>query len=143
MREENYKPLRKIETRIDQVDEITDVIEKSPPLPDLIVFRGMTPETADRLLRENIFTNKGFTDTSLDVSAVCNPDDHTNEDTWYNIMAIYLPQGTQGLVLIEKMMIVLQRGLTMKCIGVKEFPCLTLDNGAEYNTRMFMLELKV
>ena len=43
--------------------------DNAPPFR--IIYRGMTEETAQRLLKENVFTNKGFTDTTLNPWHAC------------------------------------------------------------------------
>ena len=47
----------------------------------------------------------------------CEPLDAERRGTYHNIMAISLPEGFHGLYVAEQEMIVLQRDLTLKCIG--------------------------
>lgn len=66
-----------------------------------IVYRGLTEETAQRLLNENVFTNKGFTDTTVNPWNACEPLDEERHDTYHNLMAISLPEGAKGLYVAD------------------------------------------
>lgn len=108
-----------------------------------IVYRGMTEATAEHLLQENVFTNKGFTDTTLNPWNACAPLDEERHDSYHNLMAINLPEGAKGLYVAEQEMIVLQRDLTLKCIGVAMFEKIPVapDNSTR-NLRIFAMEMK-
>lgn len=112
--------------------------------PDFrIVYRGMTEEMAERLLRENVFTNKGFTDTTVNPWYACESLDEARRDSYHNIMAISLPEGAHGLYVPEQEMIVLQRDLTLKCIGGAIFPSVMIaPDGQPRNLRIFAMELR-
>jgi hypothetical protein len=108
-----------------------------------IVYRGITEATAERLLKENVFTNKGFTDTSLSPWNACAPLDEERYDSYHNLMAIVLPEGAKGLYVAEQEMIVLQRDLTLKCIGAAIFNNIPIaPDGSIRNIRMFAMEIK-
>ena len=108
-----------------------------------IVYRGMTDETTQHLLKENVFTNKGFTDTTVNPWNACEPLDDERRDTYHNLMAINLPEGAHGLYVAEQEMIILQRDLTLKCIGVAMFNSVPLaPEGSPRNIRMFAMEMK-
>lgn len=108
-----------------------------------VVYRGLTEETAQRLLKENVFTNKGFTDTTVNPWNACEPLDAERRDTYHNLMAIDLPEGAKGLYVAEHEMIVLQRDLTLKCIGVTMFNAVPIaPDGSTRNIRMFAMQMK-
>ena len=107
-----------------------------------IVYRGMTEETALRLLKENVFTNKGFTDTTVNPWNACEPLDEVRRDTYHNLIAISLPEGAKGLYVAEQEMIVMQRDLTLKCIGVAMFDSVKIAPDGPRNIRMFAMEMK-
>jgi len=107
-----------------------------------VVYRGLTEETAQRLLKENVFTNKGFTDTTLNPWNACEPLDQERRDSYHNLMAISLPEGAHGLYVAEQEMIVLQRDLTLKCIGVAMFDSVKIAPEGSRNIRMFAMEMK-
>lgn len=117
-----------------------DMIKNSPKYR--IVYRGMTEETAERLLKENVFTNKGFTDTTINPWNACEPLDKERRDSYHNLMAINLPEGAQGLYVAEQEMIVLQRDLTLKCIGVAMFDSVKIAPDGPRNIRIFAMEMK-
>lgn len=108
-----------------------------------VVYRGLTEETAQRLLKENVFTNKGFTDTTVNPWNACEPLDAKRRDTYHNLMAINLPEGAKGLYVAEQEMMVLQRDLTLKCIGVAMFNSVHIaSDNTPRNIRMFAMEMK-
>lgn len=108
-----------------------------------IVYRGMTEETADRLLRDNIFTNKGYTDTTYNPWNACESLDEERRDSYHNIMAIRLPEDAHGLHFPEQEMITLQRDLTLKCIGGAVFSNVMIaPDSHPRNLRVFAMEMK-
>jgi len=108
-----------------------------------IVYRGLTEETAERLLKENVFTNKGFTDTTVNPWNACQPLDEERRTTYHNLMAINLPENAKALYVAEQEMIVLQRDLTLKCIDMAMFTAVPLaPDGRTRNIRMFAMEMK-
>ena len=107
-----------------------------------VVYRGLTEETAQRLLKENVFTNKGFTDTTVNPWNACEPLDGERRDTYHNLMAISLLEGAKGLYVAEQEMIILQRDLTLKCIGVAMFDSVKIAPDGPRNIRMFAMEMK-
>lgn len=108
-----------------------------------IVYRGMTEEMAERLLHENVFTNKGFTDTTVNPWNACESLDEERRDSYHNIMAISLPENAHGLYTPEQEMLTLQRDLTLKCIGGAMFPSVRIaPDGQPRNIRIFAMELK-
>ncbi|CVK34139.1 protein of unknown function [Methanoculleus bourgensis] len=108
-----------------------------------IVYRGMTEETAERLLNDNVFTNKGFTDTTLNPWYACEPLDQERRGSFHNLMAISLPEGAHGLYVPEQEMIVLQDDLTLKCIGVMTLNSVMIaPDGRPRNIRLFAMEVK-
>ena len=108
-----------------------------------IVYRGMTDATAEHLLKENVFTNKGFTDTSLSPWNACATLDEEQRDSYHNLMAIILPEEAKGLYVAEQEMIVLQRDLTLKCIGGAMFNNVPVaPDGSTRNIRIFAMEMK-
>ena len=123
-------------------DEVrdSDTVKKTPEYH--ILYRGMTEETADHLLKENVFTNKGFTDTTFNPWNACEPLDHERCDTYHNIMAINFPEGSHGLYVPEQEMMVLQHDLTLKCIGVTMFNSVKIAPDGPRNIRMFAMEMK-
>jgi hypothetical protein len=117
------------------------VVENTPQ--HRVVYRGLTEETAERLLKENVFTNKGFTDTTVNPWNACQPLDEERRDTYHNLMAISLPEGAKGLYVAEQEMMILQRDLTLKCIGVAMFDSVKIaPDGTPRNIRMFAMEMK-
>jgi len=115
----------------------------STPTQHRVVYRGLTEETAQRLLKENVFTNKGFTDTTVNPWNACEPLDAERRDTYHNLMAINLPEGAKGLYVAEQEMMILQRDLTLKCIGGAMFNSVKIaPDGTPRNIRMFAMELK-
>ena len=112
--------------------------------PDFrIVYRGMTEEMAERLLRENVFTNRGYTDTTVIPWYACESLDEERRETCHNIMAISLPEDAHGLYTPEQEMITLQRDLTLKCIGGALFPNVMISpDGQPRNFRFFAMEVK-
>lgn len=108
-----------------------------------IVYRGMTEETAERLLDDNVFTNKGFTDTNLNPWYACESLDPERRSSFHNLMAINLPEGVHGLYVPEQEMIVLQKDLTLKCIGVTTLNSVMIaPDGRPRNLRLFAMEVK-
>jgi len=107
-----------------------------------ILYRGMTEQTAERLLKENVFTNKGFTDTTYNPWNACEPLEEERRNSYHNLMAINFPEGTHGLHVPEQEMIILQRDLTLKCIGIKMFHSAHLTNDEIRPIRIFAKELK-
>ena len=108
-----------------------------------VVYRGLTEQTAQHLLKDNIFTNKGFTDTTVNPWNACQPLDEERGDTYHNLMAISLPEGAKGLYVAEQEMMILQRDLTLKCIGVAMFDSANISpDGTPRNIRMFAMEMK-
>ena len=124
-----------------EVEGCDDGMNKNSP-KYRIVYRGITEETAEHLLKENVFTNKGFTDTSLNPWNACEPLDHERRDSFHNLMAINLPEGAHGLYVAEQEMIVLQRDLTLKCIGVAMFNLVKIAPDGPRNIRIFAMEMK-
>lgn len=115
----------------------------STPTQHRVVYRGLTEETAQRLLKENVFTNKGFTDTTVNPWNACESLDAERHDTYHNLMAINLPKGAKGLYVAEQEMMILQRDLTLKCIGVAMFNSVYIaPDGAPRNIRIFAMEMK-
>jgi len=106
-----------------------------------IVYRGMTEKTAERLLSNNVFTNKGFTDTTLNPWNACEPLDSERRDSFHNLMAISIPEGAHGLYVPEQEMIVLHRDLTLKCIGVAMFNSVMIAPDGPRSIRIFAMEM--
>lgn len=108
-----------------------------------IVYRGMTEETTERLLDDNVFTNKGFTDTTLNLWYACESLDPERRGSFHNLMTISLPEGVHGLYVSEQEMIILQRNLTLKCIGVTTLNSVMIaPDGRPRNLRLFAMEMK-
>jgi hypothetical protein len=107
-----------------------------------IVYRGLTEQTAERLLKENVFTNKGFTDTTYNPWNACEPLDEKRRNSYHNLMAINLSEGIRGLHVPEQEMIVLQSDLTLKCIGVTMFPSAHLTRNEIRPIRLFAMVVK-
>lgn len=108
-----------------------------------IVYRGLPEETAQHLFKDNIFTNKGFTDTSVNPWNTCQPLDEERRDTYHNLMSISLPEGAKGLYVAEQVMMILQWDLTLKCIGVAMFDSMKIaPDGTPRDIRMFAMEMK-
>jgi hypothetical protein len=108
-----------------------------------VVYRGLAEEMAQHLLKENVFMNKGFTDTTVNPWNTCEPLDMERRETHHNLMVINLPEGARGLYMAEQEMIVLQRHLTLKCIRIAMFNAVPIapDRGI-HNIRMFAMEMK-
>lgn len=117
------------------------MVETTPELR--IVYRGITEEAAERLLDDNVFTNKGFTDTTLNPWYACEPLDSERRGSYHNLMAISLPEGAHGLYVPEQEMIILQRDLTLKCIGMKFLNSVMIaPDGQPRHLRLFAMEMK-
>lgn len=106
-----------------------------------IVYRGMTEEIAERLLNNNIFTNRGFTDTTINPWNACEPLDPERRNSFHNLMAISLPEGAHGLYVPEQEMIVLQRNLTLKCTGIAMFRSAMIAPDGPRDIRIFAMEM--
>jgi len=107
-----------------------------------IVYRGLTEQTAERLLKENVFTNKGLTDTTYNPWNACEPLDEERRNSYHNLLAINLSEGTRGLHVPEQEMIILQSNLTLKCIGVKMIHSAHLAENQIRPIRLFAMVLR-
>jgi hypothetical protein len=107
-----------------------------------IVYRGLTEQTAERLLKENVFTNKGLTDTTYNPWNACEPLDEERRHSYHNLMAINISEGTRGLHVPEQEMIILQSNLTLKCIGVKMIHSAHLAENQIRPIRLFAMVLR-
>ncbi len=133
-----YMAIRMQSLKMEQDDELG---EETPDFR--IVYRGMTEEMAERLLHENVFLNRGFTDTTVNPWYACESLDAERRDSYHNIMAISLPEDAHGLYVPEQEMIVLPRDLTLKCIGSAIFPDVMIAPDDRPRTlRIFAMELK-
>ncbi|MEI7857587.1 MAG: hypothetical protein WCH85_08810 [Methanomicrobiales archaeon] len=58
-------------------------------------------------------------------------------------MAISLPEAAKGLYVAEQEMMILQRDLTLKCIGFAMFDSVKIaPDGTPRNIRLFAMEMK-
>ena len=105
-----------------------------------IVYRGLTGKTAERLLKGTIFTNRGFTDVTVNFWNACEPLDDERKDTFHNLMAINLPADFHALYIKEQEMFILPRNLTLKVIGIAMFNDI-LIKGKNRDIQMFAMEV--
>ena len=105
-----------------------------------IVYRGITEDTARRLEKNNVMKKTDHTEATLWIWNACDPLE-TRKDAWRNIMAISLPEHTNGLYDREHDVVILEHNLTLKCIGVAEFKKIYTPDGMRRNIRIFAMEL--
>jgi len=139
----NEIKLQEIRKQIEIMDQL---LKKFPLTSDICVYRGLTQETAQRLMKENIFTNRGFSDVTYNILAICDALDAEKSEDWHNIMKILVPKGTPSLYIPEKELIVLPRDLSLKCVGTIGIESLTVrtPQGISYrkNVRLFAMVVR-
>jgi len=104
-----------------------------------IVYRGISDETARYLEQENVMTNSRFTETTLRFWNAC--DLSKKHDSCLNLMAISLPGHAKGCYDPEHDRIVLDKDLTLKCIGMAEFKKILTPDGMTRDIRMYAMEV--
>ncbi|HOX35046.1 MAG TPA: hypothetical protein P5217_05945 [Methanoregulaceae archaeon] len=108
--------------------------------PFRIVYRGMSDKTARYLEQENVVTVTGSLDTTLRFWNAC--DLSKKHDACLNLMAISLPEHAKGRYNPQNAKIVLERDVTLKCIGVAEFNKILTPDGTMRDIRLFAMEMK-
>lgn len=109
-------------------------------IPYRIVYRGISDETARYLELENVVTNTRDTDTTLRFWNAC--DLSKKHDACLNLMAISLPDHAKGRYDPDHARVVLEKDVTLKCIGVAEFNRILTPDGTTRDIRMFAMEMK-
>ena len=118
---------------------------KKSKLPrDVTVFRGISPRTANMLMKQNTCTDLGYTSTSYRPKTALSFAS-AGEDGYTNMMAFKYKKGTNALMWNQEAEILGARGLKLKCIEIKEVSKLEIAYGKEYagrpdNIRMFIME---
>jgi hypothetical protein len=127
-------------------ENMENAMRKSPMRDDIILFRGMDENTAQYVMKENLFTNKGFSDVTFNILNVFDGLNMIGNGSWYNIMKILVPKGTPCIFVAEQNLIILPRNLTLKCIGCRAIESFTIeDTDKKYNynrVRFFAMVVK-
>ena len=86
-----------------------------------IVYRGMATVMAERLIHENVYTNRGCIDTTVDPWKACETLDEERRDSYHNVMAISLPGNAHRLHVPEQDMFILQRDPARNIVSGQHF----------------------
>jgi hypothetical protein len=106
-------------------------LSKSKVPEDVQVFRGMSANQAEIIKKTNGCINKGYTSTTY------NPDNAftfatRGEDKYFNLMQMKVKKDTKALMWPGgENEVMLERGLKLKCTGIKEINNFAMKSGAK------------
>jgi len=104
----------------DIIKNLDSAIDKSVLPRDVNVYRGISPNTAKKLMNDNTCVDLGYTSTTYDPNTALQFVGEGGSRSFSNVMVFKHKKGTKALMWEHEEEVLSARGLKLKCTEIKE-----------------------